>query len=101
MQPDIIQKYNKPVPRYTSYPPANFFAAFTADDYLQAVDASNDAQQNNISFYLHMPFCRHLCHYCGCNSYPLSNMDTMTDYVRALHREIDLLALYRTSHRAA
>lgn len=92
MQPDIIQKYNKPVPRYTSYPPANFFAAFTADDYLQAVDASNDAQQNNISFYLHMPFCRHLCHYCGCNSYPLSNMDTMTDYVRALHREIDLLA---------
>lgn len=92
MQPDIIQKYNKPVPRYTSYPPANFFAAFTADDYLQAVDASNDAQQNNISFYLHMPFCRHLCHYCGCNSYPLSNMDTMVDYVRALHREIDLLA---------
>lgn len=42
MQPDIIQKYNKPVPRYTSYPPANFFAAFTADDYLQAVDASNE-----------------------------------------------------------
>ena len=40
MQPDIIQKYNKPVPRYTSYPPANFFGTFTADDYLQAVDES-------------------------------------------------------------
>ena len=92
MQPDIIQKYNKPVPRYTSYPPANFFGTFTADDYLQAVDESNAASQNHISFYLHMPFCRHLCHYCGCNSYPLSSRDTMIDYVRALHHEIDLVA---------
>lgn len=92
MQADIIQKYNRPVPRYTSYPPANYFGLFTETDYLQAVDESNGAAQNHISFYLHMPFCRHLCHYCGCNSYPLGDATTMDDYVKALHQEIDLVA---------
>ena len=70
MQADIIQKYNRPVPRYTSYPPANFFAPLSEADYLRAVEESNAARQNQISFYVHVPFCRHLCHYCGCNSYP-------------------------------
>ena len=92
MQPDIIQKYNQPVPRYTSYPPANFFTALTAEEYLQAVDASNEARQNQISFYLHIPFCRHLCHYCGCNSYPIAKPETVQAYVDALHWEIDLVA---------
>lgn len=99
MQPDIIQKYNRPVPRYTSYPPANFFTAMTAEEYLQAVDASNKARQNQISFYLHIPFCRHLCHYCGCNSYPFGEAKTIAAYVDALHQEIDLVARHITSGR--
>ena len=53
MQPEIIQKYNKPVPRYTSYPPANYFGDFSEADYLRAVEASDKARQNQISFYLH------------------------------------------------
>ena len=92
MKPEIIQKYNRPVPRYTSYPPANFFGEMMAGDYLQAVDTSNEAKQNQISFYLHIPFCRHLCHYCGCNSYPYGTTEVVDAYVDALHREIDLVA---------
>ncbi|UKK50573.1 oxygen-independent coproporphyrinogen III oxidase [Prevotella sp. E13-17] len=92
MQPEIIQKYNKPVPRYTSYPPANYFGNFTESDYLRAVEASDKARQNQISFYLHIPFCRHLCHYCGCNSYPAAAPETVKAYVEALHQEIDLVA---------
>lgn len=99
MQPDIILKYNQPVPRYTSYPPANFFTALTAEEYLQAVDASNEARQNQISFYLHIPFCRHLCHYCGCNSYPMVKPETVQAYVDALHREIDLVAKHISAGR--
>ena len=92
MQPEIIQKYNRPVPRYTSYPPANYFIGFTETDYLRAVKASDTARQNHISFYLHIPFCRHQCHYCGCNSYPAASPETVEAYVGALHREIDLVA---------
>ena len=92
MLPEIIQKYNRPVPRYTSYPPANYFVGFSENDYLRAVEASDTARQNQISFYLHIPFCRQLCHYCGCNSYPAAAPETVEAYVRALHREIDLVA---------
>mgnify|MGYP000875530759 CR=1 FL=1 len=84
MQPEIIQKYNRPVPRYTSYPPANYFGEFSETDYLCAVNASDSARQNQISFYLHIPFCRHLCHYCGCNSYPAAKPETVEAYVEGL-----------------
>lgn len=99
MQPEIIQKYNRPVPRYTSYPPANYFGEFSETDYLCAVNASDSARQNQISFYLHIPFCRHLCHYCGCNSYPAAKPETVEAYVGALHREIDLVTRHIDNSR--
>lgn len=92
MHPDIIKKYNRPVPRYTSYPPANYFSDFSETDYLTMIDNSNDASQNQISFYLHIPFCRHLCHYCGCSSYPQAQSEVVNAYVDALHREIEMVA---------
>ena len=99
MQPDIIQKYNRPVPRYTSYPPANYFAPCSEADYLTMCELSDNARQNNISFYLHIPFCRHLCHYCGCNSYPMAKPEMVKAYVEALHREIDLVASHISNDR--
>lgn len=87
---DLLQKYNVPVPRYTSYPPANYFAeTFTNADYEAAIQASNLTQPAHISFYLHIPFCRHLCHYCGCNSFPMMKPDVVERYISALHTEID------------
>lgn len=99
MQPDIIKKYNRPVPRYTSYPPANYFAPCSEADYLTMCELSDKARQNNISFYLHIPFCRHLCHYCGCNSYPMAKPEMVKAYVDALHREIDLVASHISNDR--
>ncbi len=93
MNQQLLNKYNIPVPRYTSYPPANYFHEFTELEYLAAVDASNhQARQPLVSFYLHIPFCRHLCHYCGCNSYPMADDVVIGHYVDALHQEIDLVA---------
>ena len=93
MNQQLLNKYNIPVPRYTSYPPANYFHEFTEREYLAAVDASNhQTRQPLVSFYLHIPFCRHLCHYCGCNSYPMADDVVIGHYVDALHREIDLVA---------
>lgn len=95
----VIQKYNVPVPRYTSYPPANFFRAFSEEEYIEAVCRSNGGAHTGVSFYLHMPFCRHLCHYCACNSYPMRNDKSVQRYVDALHREIDLLMPHIDSQR--
>lgn len=87
---NLLQKYNVPVPRYTSYPPANYFTdTFTNTDYEAAIEASNTASPGHISFYVHIPFCRHLCHYCGCNSFAMMNRDVIARYIEAVHTEID------------
>lgn len=92
MNKELIAKYNVPTPRYTSYPPANYFhEEFTNADFSQAVIDSNETQPDNISFYIHIPFCRHLCHYCGCNSYPMANQETIAAYMDALQKEIKMI----------
>ncbi len=89
---NLIDKYNVSVPRYTSYPPANYFRAMQPEEYIDAVCRSNDEGTSLISFYLHMPFCKRLCHYCGCNSYILPRTgDTVARYLDAIHKEIDIV----------
>ena len=95
----LLEKYNQPVPRYTSYPPANFFHSIEPKEFLAAVEASNGASDNHVSFYIHIPFCRQLCHFCACNSYPMARPDRIEAYVEALHKEIDLIATHLTPGR--
>lgn len=99
MDKKLIDKYNVSAPRYTSYPPANYFKDFDQARYLEAVAESNHARQDNISFYIHLPFCRRLCHYCGCNSYSMQGEEKVKSYIEALHREIDLVAARIGCHR--
>lgn len=87
----LIQKYNKPVPRYTSYPPANFFGDLDTDVYLPLVEKSNAQNPNNISIYIHIPFCKRLCHYCGCNSCPMAKSDEVAAYIAAVKKEIQIV----------
>ena len=99
MNETLFKKYNVPVPRYTSYPTANEFEPFDAHRYLKAVETSNDAAADNISFYIHVPFCRHLCHYCGCNSVAMAQPKRIEEYFETLHQEIDLLLPYLRKDR--
>lgn len=88
----LITKYNRPIPRYTSYPPANFFSdGFVTEDYIQAIKESNTEGVSNVSFYIHIPFCNHLCHYCGCNSIGMRNETVIARYMKALNSELTLL----------
>lgn len=96
---NLIEKYNVSVPRYTSYPPANYFGEMDSKSYMEAVDRSNTEGCQTISFYLHMPFCRRLCHYCGCNSYIMPKGDTTERYIKALHKEIDTIASHLSKDR--
>ncbi len=84
----LIEKYNVPIPRYTSYPPANFFTEFNEDDYIKALEASNHDEPRNISIYIHIPFCSKICHYCGCNTQFTRNRELMRSYVDVLKKEI-------------
>ena len=89
---ELIKKYNVPTPRYTSYPPANYFnEAFKETDYRKAIVDSNQLSPKSLSFYIHVPFCPQLCYYCGCNSYPMEKKATVEAYMEAIKKEIKLV----------
>jgi oxygen-independent coproporphyrinogen III oxidase len=90
----LISRFNAPVPRYTSYPPANFFTpAFDAEAYRAAIIASNGEKENLISLYLHVPFCSKLCYYCGCNTHISKDEQLIEQYMEALLKELQMIRL--------
>ncbi|HDR51392.1 MAG TPA: oxygen-independent coproporphyrinogen III oxidase [Mariniphaga anaerophila] len=92
MPESLIQKYNIPVPRYTSYPPANFFHEnFGPEDYIKAIEASNMDWPENISIYIHIPFCSKMCHFCGCNTHFTRDGEKMKRYAEAVKKEIGMV----------
>ncbi|MFP4025716.1 MAG: oxygen-independent coproporphyrinogen III oxidase [Thiohalospira sp.] len=91
----IVDKYNIPVPRYTSYPPANHFRDDIKEkDYLDLIQKSNNGKPEQLSFYIHIPFCKKICFYCGCNTNPMLNEKAVDDYITAVKEEIEMV----TSH---
>ena len=87
----LIEKYNKPVPRYTSYPPANFFRDdFTEEEYRKGMQESNSWNPPNVSLYFHIPFCNKMCHYCGCNAYGMRSQPTVENYHKAIIEELKI-----------
>lgn len=89
---NLIQKYNIPVPRYTSYPPANYFHTnFGPEQYLKAIEESNHEWPENISLYIHIPFCSKLCHFCGCNTQYTRDREKMGRYVETVKKEIRMV----------
>ena len=92
MKQELLNKYSLPVPRYTSYPPANFFnESFTADSYKEAIIESNEQNPQHISIYIHIPFCYHMCYYCGCNSQLLKDKNVVKEYIETLKKEIRMV----------
>lgn len=92
MKEYLLKKYSVPVPRYTSYPPANFFnESFTSQLYRDALMASNDQEPNHISVYIHIPFCFRMCYYCGCNAVLLKDKLLVRTYIDALKKEIRMI----------
>ncbi|MBN1252408.1 MAG: oxygen-independent coproporphyrinogen III oxidase [Bacteroidales bacterium] len=93
MNIDLIKKYNRPGPRYTSYPPAtSFHSGFTDADYKKHILKSNTDEPNNISFYVHIPFCSKMCLFCGCNTSLLKGDDVVNRYVNAIIKEIETVS---------
>lgn len=92
---NLFQKYNVAVPRYTSYPPATaFHADFKSADFVEHIILSNAAAPQNISIYIHIPFCTQRCHFCGCNTALSQSEDRIKRYIQAVIAEIKQVAQY-------
>jgi oxygen-independent coproporphyrinogen III oxidase len=89
---DLLAKYaTRAVPRYTSYPTAPHFQAdFPEATYAEWLAALDPAEP--VSLYLHVPFCRQMCWYCGCNMKLAARYGPVAAYAETLLSEIDLLA---------
>jgi len=90
--PDLIRRYDKAGPRYTSYPTAvQFTDKFGLDEYRAAALASNAGPDPKpLSLYVHIPFCSSPCFYCGCTKVITRNHEKAEAYLHRLHREIEL-----------
>jgi len=95
ISPDLLQKFDVPGPRYTSYPTADrFVEAFGAEDYVQALEQRRAGVAKTkampLSLYVHIPFCESLCYYCACNKIITKHHNRAEEYLRYLSREVDL-----------
>ena len=91
MKTSLIQKYNVPGPRYTSYPTVPYWdeATFSNELWLESVkksfSQSNSAE--GISLYIHLPFCESLCTFCGCFKRITKNHAVEEPYIKAVLKE--------------
>lgn len=98
MGKSIIQKYNVPGPRYTSYPTVpyweedKFTSAAWKDTLMQSFNESNGTE--GISLYIHLPFCESMCTFCGCHKRITKRHDVEVPYIKAVLKE---WALYRNN----
>ncbi|WP_055324620.1 oxygen-independent coproporphyrinogen III oxidase [Ralstonia solanacearum] len=92
----LAQRFDTHGPRYTSYPTADrFHTGFGTDAYLDALHrraAIAPALHAPLSLYVHLPFCANLCYYCGCNKVVTKDHTRSARYIRALAREMAMIA---------
>jgi len=87
----LVQKYNVPGPRYTSYPTvpywddSQFSVAAWRDTYIRSFRESNTSE--GISLYIHLPFCESLCTFCGCHKRITKRHDVEDTYIQAVLKE--------------
>ena len=96
----LLNKYNKKGPRYTSYPPATHFSEKYDDkDFINSVIKSNNENPQNVSIYIHIPFCPQICHFCGCTTESGFTKPFLERYVDALTKEIEFVSKYINNDR--
>lgn len=94
MKNSLIQKYNVPGPRYTSYPTVPYWNEndFTYQLWIDSLQKSfaESNQKDGISLYIHLPFCESMCTFCGCNKRITKNHDVENPYIEAVIKEWSL-----------
>jgi oxygen-independent coproporphyrinogen-3 oxidase len=83
-----MARFSIEAPRYTSYPTAaEFSSATTAQDFHSALEEVGAASARPVALYVHLPFCRELCHFCGCHALVARTPERIDRYLDALAAE--------------
>ena len=90
---ELLRQYDRPGPRYTSYPTAvEFNEAFDEASYRGRLEAASLLENEPLSLYVHLPFCEARCSYCGCMVIITQKREVAARYLDYLEREIGMLA---------
>ncbi|HIP43512.1 MAG TPA: oxygen-independent coproporphyrinogen III oxidase [Aquifex aeolicus] len=96
---ELIKKYDRPGPRYTSYPPATEFTEdVNSNHYIKKLIESNQ-RKTPLSLYFHIPFCEQRCLYCGCNVIISHRKGIEVPYLERVYREVQLVSQYLDKDR--
>lgn len=87
----LLDKYDVPVPRYTSYPAVpNWQTTPTLQQWTAALNEALTPESASLAVYVHLPFCETLCTFCGCNTVITRNHDRSAPYINTVLAELDL-----------
>ncbi len=87
----LLEKYDVPVPRYTSYPSVPHWQDVpTTEEWNEALSSALAPADSSLSIYVHLPFCETLCTFCGCNTVITRNHARSAPYVDVVLAELDL-----------
>jgi oxygen-independent coproporphyrinogen-3 oxidase len=89
---DLLNKYNQPIPRYTSYPPATELAPNFGEEAFRSAIAVGSYKRTPLSLYCHIPFCETACYFCGCNTIITQRKEVAEPYLGYLARHIRQVA---------
>lgn len=90
MKLSLLEKYDKPTPRYTSYPTVPYWEAPPSEEEWLQLVRKRTASNPEISVYVHLPYCEQLCTYCGCNKRITVNHAVEQPYIKSLLKEWQL-----------
>ncbi len=90
---DFLKKYDKPGPRYTSYPTAPLFSdKFTVENYREEIINTNSkGGAPDLSLYFHFPYCDTLCYFCGCTMLVTNDRNKIKRYNAEIKKEVDMI----------
>jgi oxygen-independent coproporphyrinogen III oxidase len=89
---EFVTRYNRPGPRYTSYPTAPVWTdSYGPNDFEEAMQTA-EAKRSPVSLYMHLPFCESLCLFCACNVIIRKDKSVTPPYLNILKKEIDRIA---------
>ena len=89
---EVVDRYARPGPRYTSYPPIPFWDPEVGEtDYRDALARAGEAKDEPLALYVHLPFCAARCAYCGCNATVTNRQDVVDAYLDRVVREIGMV----------
>lgn len=80
----LLSRYDRPLPRYTSYPPVPSWKGLPTEKEWRLKVEANYNPKEGIDLYVHIPFCQELCYYCGCQRVINKNKNRQESYVEAL-----------------